>query len=112
MPGVVTVAEFALDEGLRLLECRCSKIGRVGSHVGDESYRLAIAEDDSLVKTLGGAHRALRIEPKAACGLLLKSAGDERWTGTDFNLAFGDAGNRVSGGFEFICDCRRRGFVG
>ena len=92
---MVLVAKFAFDEGLGLLQSRCCEVSGVGSHVGDEADRFAVAKDDALVEALRGAHGAGCIEPQGPRGLLLESAGDEWGPRANFDLPFDDARHGV-----------------
>ena len=53
-------------------------MGRVGSHVGDESDFALAGELDALVELLCGPHGSLGGETKGVAGGSLKRSGDER----------------------------------
>ena len=76
--GAVLRAEFIPDQ----CTCGCLRLlgdaQRVGTHIGNQTVRGALAEADALVQLLRDHHCALRLEAEPAVGLLLKGGSCER----------------------------------
>src|SRR6184192_985330 len=92
--------EFLRDDVARLMERALGDVERVGSHIGDESDRRAVADGDAFIELLREDHRFLhRVAELARC-LLLDRRGGERRRGIAAALALLDALDCVTG----ICE--------
>ena len=66
----------------------------VGTHIGDERHRAAIAEFKAFIEALGNVHRALGGIAEALVGGLLERGRDERRHGRAAAFLFFNGGNR------------------
>src|SRR5207253_2028978 len=89
--------EFLRDDVARLMERALGDVERVGSHIGDETDRRAVADGDAFIELLREDHRFLhRVAELARC-LLLDRRGGERRRGIAAALALLDALDCVAG---------------
>ena len=73
---VLTIA--FLDVRTNFSQCGIGHLGGVGTHVGDQTNRAAIANAQTFVKLLGNGHGPLGSKPQLASGFLLHGTGRER----------------------------------
>ena len=76
--GQVGRTEFFADVFANFLKRLGRDPGRIGTHVGDQSYRALFTELHAFVQALRDHHRALHTETELARGILLQLAGGER----------------------------------
>lgn len=92
--GEVVLAETVFDE----IRSRFLRFVRdahgVGTHIGDERHRAAIAEFKAFIEALGNVHRALGGIAEALVGGLLERGRDERRHGRAAAFLFFNGGNR------------------
>ena len=74
VPWAVTLRDDLAD----FVERDCRQRHGVGTHVGDQADVAFAGEFDAFIKTLGRAHRALRIETELARSFLLQRRSRER----------------------------------
>ncbi len=102
--GHVFVTVVAGDVFPRLVLCLPGHIGRVSTHIGDETDRVALAQRDTLVQRLGGAHRLFGGEAQSSRRLLLHGAGGVWWRGVSAPLTLLDLEDGVHGLLELSDD--------
>src|SRR2546426_1088222 len=90
-------AEFLRDDVTGLMKRAFGDVKRVGTHVGDETDRRAIADRDAFVELLGEHHRFLYRVAELARRLLLQRRGRERRRGIAAALALLNALDGVGG---------------
>ena len=76
--GEVVLAEAVFDEVRRRFLRFVRNAHGVGTHVGDERHRAAIAKFKAFIEALGNVHRALGGIAEALVGCLLERGRDER----------------------------------
>ncbi len=88
-----------------------SDADRVGTHIGDETFRPFVAEVDPFVESLGDIHRARSGKSIVAAGFLLERGGDERRDGVSFFLFFLDGIDFIGALLSLCYDVIGRFFV-
>ena len=95
--GQKFLAEIFADQLAHLGQRIVGNLGRVGTHVGDESDRAFFASQiDAFIQALGDHHGALHAEAQLARGVLLELAGGEGRCRTAAALARIDRADRSS----------------
>ena len=98
--GKVVLAETVFDEIRRRFLRFVRDAHGVGTHVGDEGGRAAIAELKAFIEALGDVHRALGGIAEALVGGLLERGRDERRHGRAAAFLFFNGGNRERSAFH------------
>lgn len=98
--GKVVLAETVFDEIRRRFLRFVRDAHGVGTHVGDEGGRAAIAELKAFIEALGDVHRAFGGIAEALVGGLLERGRDERRHGRAAAFLFFNGGNRERSAFH------------
>ena len=88
--------EFLRDHLTRLVKRALGHVERVGTHIGDETDRCAVADGDAFIELLREDHRPLHGISELARCLLLDGRGRERRGRVAAALALLDALDRVA----------------